>query len=324
MFHNHARSFFTTLSFFLFLSLAKAQDLPLNQILVPGEEWELVAKGYELAEGPATDRDGNLYFVDYPAGIIYKLEHATKKITTFSDNSYGTRGMMVGPDGLLYAAQVSGNRIAAYTADGVYHVIADGISVDDLVVAGDNSVWFTDPKAGRVWYISPDRNTVKPVAEGLHPNGIILAHHEGTLVVTDSEKPHLWAFRAELDGSLTAGAPVYAPLHLPFETSAPGSDGMTVDTNDRVFVATSVGIQVFDTEDRFSGVIGSPVRGMAPTNITFAGSNFEYLYVTLPNSVYRLRTATTGLPYFARDYEAMERARRERLQQTREQRQRQP
>ena len=317
------RNFITAICLASLALSAAAQDLPLSQILIPGEEWELVADGYRFAEGPSADRQGNLYFADYSASIIYKVDHATKQITRFSDNSYKTGGMMVGPDGLLYAAQAAGNRIAAYTSDGIYHVIADGISVNDLVVASDNSIWFTDPEGGRVWYISPDRLTVKPVAENLHPNGIILAHREGTVVVADTEKPHLWAFRAELDGSLTAGAPVFAPLRLPFETAKPGSDGMTVDTQDRVFVATKLGIQVFDTEDRFSGVIDTPIRGSGPSNLTFAGPNFDYLYVTMPHALYRLRTATTGVPYFLRDYEAMEREQRERFERLRQQRQRQ-
>ena len=317
MIRHHIRSLIAVLCLVL---PASAQDLPLSQILIPGEEWELVAEGYQFAEGPAADREGNLFFADSSADIIYKLDHATKRITPFSDNSYKTGGMMVGPDGLLYAAQAGENRIAAYSPDGKYKIIASDISVDDLVVAGDNSIWFTDPAGGRIWYVSPDRVTVKPVAENLRPDGIILAHREGTVVVTDSEKPHLWAFRAELDGSLTAGAPVFAPLRLPFETATPGSGGMTVDTQDRVFVAATLGIQVFDTEDRFSGVIDTPVRGSGPSNLTFAGPNFAYLYVTTPHALYRLRTATAGVPYFLRDYEARERERQERLERRRQQR----
>ena len=317
MIRHHIRSLIAVLCLVL---PASAQDLPLSQILIPGEEWELVAEGYQFAEGPAADREGNLFFADSSAAIIYKLDHATKKITVFADHTYLTGGMMVGPDGLLYAAQAGENRIAAYSPDGKYKLIASDISVDDLVVAGDNSIWFTDPAGGRIWYVSPDRVTVKPVAENLRPDGIILAHREGTVVVTDSEKPHLWAFRAELDGSLTAGAPVFAPLRLPVETATPGSGGMTVDTQDRVFVAATLGIQVFDTEDRFSGVIDTPVRGSGPSNLTFAGPNFAYLYVTTPHALYRLRTATAGVPYFLRDYEAMERERQERLERRRQQR----
>jgi sugar lactone lactonase YvrE len=121
--------------------------------------------------------------------------------------------------------------------------------------------------------------------------------------VTDAEQPYLWAFRIELDGSLTGPAPAFAPLRIPFGEIVPGSGGLTVDTRDRVFVSSTAGLQMFDTEDRFSGVIESPVRGKRITSATFGGEDFAFLYVTLDDQIHRLRTATTGIPFFARDYD---------------------
>ena len=43
-------------------------------------------------------------------------------------------------------------------------------------------------------------------------------------------------------------------------------------------------------------------------NLDSTGSS-GIVNVTMPNSLYRLRTATTGVPYFLRDYEAIERER---------------
>jgi hypothetical protein len=60
---------------------------------------------------------------------------------------------------------------------------------------------------------------------------------------------------------------------------------------------------MFDTEDRFSGVIESPVRGKRITSATFGGEDFAFLYVTLADQIHRLRTATTGVAFFARDYD---------------------
>ncbi len=279
-----------------------AQDVALNQVLAQGETWSLVAEGYQSLEGIAADRQGAVYFADKAANKIFKVDFQGA-ITTFAENSGGAQGLMFGPDDRLYAAQSRAKRIVAYAADGATTTIAENTPVDDLVVAGDGSIWFTDVVGDKIGYISPDRATIRIVKDNVRPNGLALAHREGTLVVTDAQQPQMWAYRIELDGSLTAAAPAFAPLRIPFGEVFPGSDGMTVDTLDRVFVATTAGVQMFDTEDRISGVIDSPVRGEKITSATFGGEDFAYLYVTVDHQLYRLRTATTGIPYFARDYD---------------------
>lgn len=305
------------------ITTATAQDLPLRQILDGTEQWELISEGHQFTEGPSADRHGNIYFVDYPTSQIFHVNHATKEVTLFAANSNKTGGMMIGPDGLLYAAQADAKRIVAYdTTDASFTVIAEGMDVNDLVVAGDGSIWFTDPPAGRIWYVSPDRSIIKPVAENLRPNGIILSHREGTIVTTDANRTALWAFRAEVDGSLTAGVPSFGPVELAFGYLRPDSDGLTVDTQDRVYVGTRAGIQVFDTEDRYSGIIKVPDRGKRAANLTFGGPDYSWLYIAQQDKVYRIKTQTTGVPYFARDYEAMDRERAERFRQFREERER--
>lgn len=282
----------------------RAQDVALGQVLTAGEGWQLLGAGYQSLEGAAADRQGAVYFADRAANAIFRID-PSGTVGTFAEGTGGAKALMFGPDDRLYAAQSTSRRIVAYAPGGQSEVIAANIAVDDLVVAGDGSIWFSDAVGGRIGYISPDRATTRYVKEGLRPDGLTLAHREGTLVVTDAEQPHLWAFRIELDGSLTAPAPAFAPLRIPFGELVPGSGGMTVDTRDRVFVSTTAGLQMFDTEDRFSGVIESPVRGKRITSATFGGEEFAFLYLTVEDRIYRLRTATTGVPFFARDYSAI-------------------
>jgi gluconolactonase len=279
----------------------RAQDVPLSQVLVPGEEWQLVGAGYRSLEGAAADRQGAVYFADKAANTIYRVDPAGT-VGIFAEGTGGANALMFGPDDRLYVTQPTARRIVAYALDGRSEIVAADVEADDLVVAGDGSIWFSDAAGGRIGYISPDRTTTLYVQDGLRPAGLTLAHREGTLVVADAEQPYLWAFRIELDGSLTAPAPAFGPLRIPFGEIVPGSGGMTVDTRDRVFVTSTAGLQMFDTEDRFSGVIASPLREKKITSATFGGEDFAYLYVTLDDQIHRLRTATTGIPYFARDY----------------------
>jgi sugar lactone lactonase YvrE len=115
-------------------------------------------------------------------------------------------------------------------------------------------------------------------------------------VVTDSDAPRLLAYRVERDGSLSQGERWYGPLAMSPGASRPGSDGMTVDKDGRVYVATAAGLQVFDTQGRPSGVIGNP-QTKKLSNVTFGGPKFDTLYVTCTDKVYRRQTKVQGAPY---------------------------
>lgn len=270
-----------------------SQDMPLTQVLLKGNDWEQVAQGYRFTEGPAVDRDGNVYFTDVPESRIYKIDTAGQ-VTLFADKTSKTNGLMFGPDGRLYGCRNGEQKIVAYDADGTFTTIADGVNSNDLVIAADGGIYFTDPANERVWYINP-AGKKQVVAKGFRPNGIILWADGGTLVVTDSNQPVLWTFRVETDGSLNYKDRYYMPLRMLFDSDRPGSDGMTIDKDGRLYVTTRAGLQMFDPTGRMGGVIHKP-QDKPLSNVVFGGPDFDTLFVTCGDKVYRRKTKTAGLP----------------------------
>ncbi len=276
-------------------SVTSAQDMTISQLLVDGQGWEKVADGFKFTEGPAVDAQGNVYFTDIPNNRIYKHDVATGKTDVFVESSGGSNGLMFGPDGLLYACQNGNQRIVAFDKSGKEKTIADDANSNDLVVNQKGAIYFTDPKNHRVWYISPDRKK-RIVDEGIErPNGIILWPDQQTLVVADSAGKHLWAFRVEHDGSLSDKSPYYTLRLQPGETAS-RADGMTVDTAGRIYVASQVGLQVFDPTGRLGGVMLKPQ--ISPlSNVVFASPKLDTLYVTAGDKVFRRKVNTHGLRY---------------------------
>lgn len=275
--------------------LTAAQDMPLTQVLIDGEDWKLLADGFKFIEGPAADAEGNVFFTDIPNSRIHRID-IEGKVTVFAEETAKTNGLMFGPNGLLYGCRNGEKKIVAYQPDGSFETITDDVECNDLVVASDGSIWFTDPANRRVWYVSPDRQK-RVVAEGFRPNGVILSAGQGSLVVTDSEQSHLWTFRVELDGSLSHRDRYYMPLQLLPGRDKPGSDGMAVDDRGRLYVATHAGIQMFDPTGRLGGTIAKPQNRFL-SNICFGGEGFGYLYATCSDKVYRRKVKPTGTPYF--------------------------
>jgi len=281
----------------VFPAPVSSQDMPVTQVLIDGEDWETVAEGYGFTEGPAVDAAGNVFFSDPKNHRIYRAG-IDGKVTLFAEHTQKTSGLMFGPDGRLYGCSRDGRRIAVWNTDGAAETVVEVDDCNDLVVGSDGSIYFTDPKNQRVYHVSPDRRK-RVVAEGFTPNGIILWPKEGTLVVTDRSEPHLWTFRIESDGSLSSRERYYMPLQLDRNRDRPGSDGMTVDSRNRLYVATHVGIQMFDPTGRLGGTILKPQRRFL-SNITFGGPGFSYLYATCTDKVYRRRVKPVGAPYFQR------------------------
>jgi enterochelin esterase family protein len=240
---------------------------------------------------------------------------------------------MFGPDGELYGCRMGDKQIVAYAADGTHEVIVENVDANDLVVTANGEIYFTDPSNHQICYVSTTRKTVVAAKDftanatfldpdgttsDLHPHGVTLSPDGGTLIASDSFGAHLWAFRMENDGRLSHGEKYFQPLRVPIphtgptlvyrkngteilipilgEENRPGSKGVTVDKAGRVYVATSVGVQMFDPTGRMGGVIAKPHAGPL-SNVTFGGPELNVLYATCGDKVFRRLTKTQGVRY---------------------------
>jgi sugar lactone lactonase YvrE len=278
-----------------FCAVAVGQTGPLSGLLIDGQDWEVVAEGFAFSEGPAVDLAGNLYFTDTFRNRIHRI-NAEGKAEVFVDASGATNGLMFGPDGRLYGCQNGKKRITAWDSSGKETAIAEDVQSNDLVVTRSGGVYFTDPGKHQVWYVAPGGEK-RVVDRGLnYPNGLILTPDQGTLVVVDMQREYLYTFRVGPDGSLSLKQPYCTMRTLPGKIEC-GADGMTVDSEGRIYVATQVGLQVFDTQGRLIGVISKPSSAWL-SNVCFAGAQLDTLYVTCTGRVYKRKINAHGTRYF--------------------------
>ncbi|MEO7650312.1 MAG: SMP-30/gluconolactonase/LRE family protein, partial [Bryobacteraceae bacterium] len=225
--------------------------------------WELVSQGHKFTEGPAVDPHGNIFFSDIPNSRIHKIS-PDGKVTLFREDTGESNGLMFGPDGRLYACQNGRKRIVAFAADGKESVVAEGVNSNDLAINARGEIYFTDPQNKRVWFIDAKGNK-RVVHEGmLSPNGVRFSPDHAFLLVAESQTRLVWSFAVQPDGSLTAGVPFYR-LEIPDEVEngplRSGADGMTVDADGFVYVATNLGIQIVDPAGKTVGILNKPQRG---------------------------------------------------------------
>jgi sugar lactone lactonase YvrE len=261
-------------------------------LLENGKRWELVSEGYKLTEGPAVDSFGNIFFTDIPNNRIHKIA-VDGKVSVFREDSGGANGTMFGPDGRLYVCQNGRRQIVAYAADGTESVIAEGVNSNDLAINRKGEIYFTEPPTKRVWFIDANRNK-RVVHEGIEsPNGVLLSADQSLLYVTDYRGKWVWSFQVQPDGSLANGQPFYR-METPDDSSISNADGMTVDADGYLYVATRAGLQVCDQAGRVVAILDKP-QDAPLTNVVFAGPDLQTLYVTAGDKVYKRHVRRRGV-----------------------------
>jgi sugar lactone lactonase YvrE len=115
---------------------------------------------------------------------------------------------------------------------------------------------------------------------------------ESLLLVADTATKWVWSFQVQGDGGLASGEPFYR-LETPDESSISGADGMTVDREGHLYVASRAGIQVCDQAGRVVAILAPPVG--APSSVVFGGPDLDWLYVTAQERVYRRHLRRHGV-----------------------------
>jgi gluconolactonase len=267
----------------------------LKDILIPGEDWKLVGAGYRFTEGPAANAKGEVFFNDVGAGKTYKVGPDGKPVVFLEDSKRGD-GQAFGPDGRLYANSGGESKLLAWDADGKSTVIADGFKGNDLVVRHDGGIYatapFDTPGNSKVYYVSP-KGEKKVVDQGLKfANGICLSPDQSLLYVADSRSHWVYSYQVRPDGSL-AHKQKYFHLHVPDTADDSGADGLRVDRDGRLWVATNMGLQVCDQAGRVNCIIPTPNKRVA--NLTFGGPAFDTLYVAAGDKVYSRKVKVNGV-----------------------------
>jgi gluconolactonase len=107
----------------------------------------------------------------------------------------------------------------------------------------------------------------------------------------------VWIYKIKTDGTLTYKQR-YGWLHSPDTEDNAWSDGLKCDTAGRVFVASKLGIQVMDQLGRVNTILPVPPSNAQTSNVYFGGPEFNILYVSAGDKVFRRKLRTMGCNSF--------------------------
>lgn len=273
----------------------------LSDILIPGQDWELVGQGYQFTEGPVANAAGDVFFQDIPTSKTYKAGTDGKLVTLQLDAKKAS-STAFGADGKRYVVAGGTKQILSYDSREKETVTADTISGNDFVIAYNGNMYVTSPegseKPSRIYLIRPDGKRTVVDAGLKFANGIALTPDQSQVYITESATHWVWIYQIRPDGTLV-NKQHYGWLHVPDNKENAWADGLKCDTAGRVYVATNTGIQILDQTGRVNAILPVPCApGAQPSNVCFGGPGFNTLYVTCVDKVYRRKLKTRGVNTF--------------------------
>jgi len=302
------------------------QDARLDGLVPRDAVIEVLAEGFRWSEGPVWDKAGSrLLFSDVPNNVVHAWSEKEGLSTFLKPSGYtgpeGGGGREPGANGLAFDGKgrlilcQHGDRRISRLEDGKFVTLVGRFegkrfnSPNDLVIAADGSIYFTDPPYGLtktfddpgreigwngVYRLSPDGRVSVLVKDLRAPNGIGLSPDGRTLYVgqSDPNRPVVMAYDVAKDGTVANGRVFFDTTQM--RKNGPGGpDGLKVDRGGNVFTTGPGGVLVLSAKGEYVGTI---VTGVPTANCGF-GDDGSALYITANDKLCRVRTTTKGLGF---------------------------
>jgi gluconolactonase len=287
------------------ITTGKTKNVLLGNMLIPGEGWELVGEGYAFAEGLVANAKGEVFFQDMMNSKTYKVG-LDGKVTDLGINAKRALGTGFDDKGVRYSVSTTTNQVLSYNVKGREKLFADGVHGNDIAVAKNGNLYISSPYGaetpGKVYLVKPNGEKMV-VDEGIkYPNGIALTPDQTQLYVDATASHFVYLFTINADGTLS-NKQRYVWLYSPDAGDSSGADGMKVDTAGHVYVSTAMGVQIADQAGRVNAILPMPTG--SPLNLCFGGPNFDIMYVSCKDKVYRRKFNVRGLNNFEQPIKPM-------------------
>ncbi len=304
-----------------------ALDIP--GVVRGGTPIERIQAGFNGLDDPIGLRDGTLVFSEPDALRIHRMNTGTNEVSVLVAESNESHGIMEDSAGRLISAQAW----AGSTRIGVIHpperveVLADNFEgqpfsrPNDLILARNGGVYFTDPglTAGQaaelverqggkplaprlpptVYYVPPGGQPIKIEEDMIRPNGIQLSPDEKTLYISDSNGAHVIAWDIQADGLVRNRREFGTLTGRSTRDNGLGgvktyADGMAIDNDGRLYVATGGGVEVLSPQGGHVGTIPVRCPPRDCQNVAFGGPEKHTLYIAGAGSLYRVAMIAQG------------------------------
>lgn len=291
-------------------------DRRFARLVNPTAKLELLDATSRWAEGPAYVPAGRyLLWSDVPSDRMMRWDEGSGQVSTFRAPAQNANGNTLDRQGRLITCEQLTRRVTRTEHDGSITILADRIegkrfnSPNDVIVASDGSIWFTDPTYGidsdyegrratseigqsRLYRVDPSDASVRVAGDDfVQPNGLAFSSDERRLYVSDTGRTHVADGPAhirvfDVDAGKLSGGEVFAECPVGF------FDGFRLDEHGNVWTSSGDGVRCYEPGGNPIGVIRVPD---AVANVCFGGLARNVLFICATGAVYAVHLMTNGV-----------------------------
>lgn len=237
----------------------------------------------EGIEGPACDREGNIFAVNFARQQTIGRtapDGKSEVFVTLPGRSTGN-GIVFDRAGLMYVADYVGHNVLRIDLKSRrVEVLAHDDRMNqpnDLAIAPDGTLFASDPNwkagTGQLWRIGLSGRTTLLATNLGTSNGIEVSPDGRTLYLNESVQRNVWAWTIQPDGAL-------ANRRLIRQFPDFGFDGMRADVDGNLYITRHGKGTVVKMTPTGEVLKEIPVLGSRPSNLCFGGPDGRTVYVT--------------------------------------------
>ncbi len=253
-----------------------------------GEPWKEIKTNNIKINKLALNKAGEFFFTANHS--VYTVNESANVIE-YLQMKGEVGGICFATDGSLYAGNLTRHTLEQMNDKQTSTIVLKNVDASFITSSG-KGIYFSDKNKKQIGFYSFLKKAVEYTSVPESPTGLSISAEQTFLNVGLSNYVFGYSFKIKDDGSLAFGQD-YTHYHIPYGATSPATEGMAVDSENLLYSATAIGIQVSDQLGRVNYIFSQPKINALDVNL--GGKDFDTLFANFNGKLYSRKIKAKGL-----------------------------
>ncbi len=260
-------------------SAPRAQD-----VLLPGEGWQLVAENLDGASAATCSPSGDVFFIETGTDKIRCIK-TDGSISDFAPSAGKVSGISTQADGSLVTVSKSSGLLSRFNAQGEPHVLLSGIPGEHIQAHVGGALYISNSAAQTsLWMVKDGLKT--PLDIGFKSaSGIAIRPDQWLLSVADSGSKWAYSYQINPDGTLSNKERFFW-LHVADWDDDAGAQAVCYASEGQMCVATRMGVQICADDGPTQVILPMPDHCRV-LGLCFGGPDLDTLFAFTGDKIWK-------------------------------------